>query len=310
MEYLMEDFKNHNFSNDNDINLREILFALWHKKLFIFLVTSFASLASITYSINLPNIYKSNSVISPIDPSNKISANYSGLAAIAGINIPAQPESNYVKAIEKIQSLSFFELHILPNIFLPDLMAVDYWDSDNKLLVYDDKVYNKNKNIWIRPFSSPQKLVPSAQESFEKFKNDHLLVNENKQKGFVTISIRHQSPYVAEYWSSLIVDQINTFYKLKDKKEAEKSVDYLNNRIAITEFSEIKKAIAELLKQETQKLALIEANEYYVFDYIDPPVIMEKKSEPDRVLIVILGTFLGLILGIIFVFIKFVLYKN
>ena len=68
-----------------------------------------------------------------------------------------------------------------------------------------------------------------------------------------------------------------------------------------TNFTEIKQAIATLLQKETQKLTLIAVNESYVFEYIDPPSVMEKKSEPRRAFICILGTIFGLMLGIIIV---------
>ena len=58
-------------------------------------------------------------------------------------------------------------------------------------------------------------------------------------------------------------------------------------------------------KEETQKLALIEANEYYVFDYIDPPSIMELKSEPQRAIICIIFMLFGMILSSGFVLYKF-----
>jgi hypothetical protein len=50
----------------------------------------------------------------------------------------------------------------------------------------------------------------------------------------------------------------------------------------MTSLSEIKQVLAQLLQEETKKLTLIEANQSYVFDYIDPPAVMEKKSEPKR----------------------------
>ena len=65
-----------------------------------------------------------------------------------------------------------------------------------------------------------------------------------------------------------------------------------------TSFSEIKEVIASLLQQETQKLTLIEANEFYVFEYIDPPAIMEERFQPNRTLIAFIGTLIGLMLGI------------
>ena len=86
--------------------------------------------------------------------------------------------------------------------------------------------------------------------------------------------------------------------------ESEKAVSYLNKQIALTNLSEIKVVISELLQEETQKLALIEANQSYVFDYIDPPSVMEKKIEPNRALICLLGFLVGLVISFLIVFAK------
>ena len=91
----------------------------------------------------------------------------------------------------------------------------------------------------------------------------------------------------------MIIDEINAFYRKKDKSESEKAIIFLNKQIAMTGLSEIKQVIAELLQEETQKLTLIEASQSYVFDYIDPPAVMEYRSEPNRTLIVIISVFLN-----------------
>ena len=44
----------------------------------------------------------------------------------------------------------------------------------------------------------------------------------------------------------------------------------------MTRSSEIKQVLAELVQEETKKLTLIDANQFYVFEYIDPPAVMEK----------------------------------
>ena len=75
-------------------------------------------------------------------------------------------------------------------------------------------------------------------------------------------------------------------------------------------MSEIKVVLAQLLQEETKKLTLIEANKFYVFDFIDPPAVMEKKSEPDRLLICILSALLGIILGILLVLIRHYVYSE
>ena len=293
---------------DDEIDLRELFYVLLEGKWIIFSVTSFISIIVLIYSLLLPNIYEAKALLVPVKPSSGIAGalgSYSGLAGIAGISLPAVgDEGNSAKAVEKIRSLSFFENNILPNIQLIDLMAVKSWNPKTNILNFDDSIYDTNSNTWVRDFSYPQQQIPSPQESFEVFKTKHLSLSEDKKSGFVSLSIKHQSPFVAKQWVELIVNEVNSFYRQKDKIESEKAVSYLNQQISLTSLSEIKEALAQLLQEETKKLTLIEANKYYVFDYIDPPAVMEKKSEPKRALICILGALLGGMLSIVFVLIR------
>ena len=296
----------HPNNSDYQIDLRELFYALWEEKWIIISITSFVSILGVIYSLSLPNIYQSNTVLVPVNSSNGISGalgNYSGLAGIAGISLPTtRDESNSAKAIQKISSLSFFENNILPNIHLPDLMAVKSWNSKTNIVVFNESIYDTSSNSWIRDFSYPQQQIPSSQESYAVFKQ-HLSLNDNKS-GFITLSIKHQSPFVAKQWVELVVSEVNAFYRQKDKLESEKAASYLNQQISMTGLSEIKEVLAQLLQEETKKLTLIEANQYYVFDYIDPPAVMEIKSEPKRALICILSALLGGMLSVLLVLIR------
>ena len=189
-------------------------------------------------------------------------------------------------------------------------MAFKSWNSENGSIQYDKDIYDISSDTWVRDFSYPQKLIPSAQESFEKFRKKHMRITIDKDTDFVTISVKHQSPQIAHDWTRLLIEQINGFYRKKDKTEAEKAVEYLNTQIVMTNFSEIKESVAFLLQQEIQKLTLIEANEFYVYEYIDPPAVMEEKSEPGRALICILMTFIGGILSTIIVLMKHFIFKE
>ena len=124
------------------------------------------------------------------------------------------------------------------------------------------------------------------------------------------MAVKHQSPFIAKEWVDLIIKEINAFYRQKDKIESQIAADYLNSQMAMTDLSEIKQVIAELLKQETQKLTLIEAKQFYVYDFIDPPAVMELKSEPRRFMIFIIFTFLGFMLGIFITIVKYFVYSK
>ena len=124
------------------------------------------------------------------------------------------------------------------------------------------------------------------------------------------MSTKHQSPLVAKEWNELLINEVNSFYRQKDKSESQKALVYLNKQIASANLSEIKQVIAELMQQETQKLALVEVKQFYVFDYIDPPAVMEQKSEPKRALICIFFAIFGGILSIILLLLRHYIFRK
>ena len=293
---------------EDEIDLKELLHALFQGKWLILLTIFLFSIGGIVYSLSLPNIYKSHTLLYPTEQQSEIGGAmkaYSGLAGIAGINLSSQSaESNAVKALKKVNSFSFFKDNLLPNIYLPNLMAVDSWDENTRSIKYDISIYDESKNLWTRKVPYPKNSTPTAQESFDVFKG-HMNVFEDKDSGFVTISVKHQSPLIAQKWTLLIVEELNSYFRTKDKKEAEIAVSYLNNQIAQTSYTEIKQVIAQLLQRRTQQLTLIEVSKSYVFDYIDPPIVMEKKSEPKRLVICIFAAFFGIISGMVLVIFRY-----
>lgn len=291
----------------NEINLGELFEVLWKGKWLILTTTSFLSILSIIYSLSLPNIYESKALLNPIGEQsqlNKSVQSFGGLASLAGINLPATG-SNAIKAKEKLYTLSFFTDNILPNIYLPDLMAVKFWDTSNNKIVYDESIFNEANQSWVRDVKN---LIPSPQESYRQF-IDKLQVSEDISTGFVTISVQHQSPIIAKEWVELVVNEINYFFRVKDKLEAQAAMDYLSSQMTQTSFAEIKQVIAELLQQKMQQLTLVEATNYYVYEYIDPPVIMEEKSQPARAIICIMGALFGAFFGVLIVLIRFYIIK-
>jgi uncharacterized protein involved in exopolysaccharide biosynthesis len=284
--------------HEDEIDFNLIFQILWLNKWIICSITTFFAIASLIYSLSLPNIYQSKSLLSPVDQNNGISQamkNYGGIASIAGISLPQSAGGKTAEAVEKIKTLSFFENQILPNIFLPDLMAVDSWDASSNKIIYNNDLFNEETKSWVSP-----SLIPSSQKSFETFKRS-MNVSENRDTGFVSIVVKHKSPLIAKELSEIIVNELNQFYRLKDKQEAQAAMIYLNSQMAQTSLAEVKQVIAALLQQKIQQTTLIEANKFYIFSFIDPPAVMEKKSEPSRATICILGTILGLVIGMIVV---------
>ena len=290
----------------SELNFKSITKILLKEFKIIIIFFLVFSVASVTISLSIPNVYKSKALLVPLHNSGigDSMENYRGLASFAGIRIPSNnSENKSLEAISKIKSYSFYKDHILSKINLHDLMAVKNWDPSSNKVYYDENVYDEDTSTWVRKVKKPKTIIPSTQESFKEF-NKLLTVTVDDINGFVTISIEHQSPFVAKLWNEIIISEINKFFRQKEKEESLIAISYLESQALETKLSEIKLVLSKLIEKEIQTLTLIEVNEDYVFKVLDYPIAAELKSKPNRPLICIFGAFLGFLLGCFFVVLR------
>ena len=162
--------------------------------------------------------------------------------------------------------------------------------------------------MWVREPAYPKKTVPSNQEAFEIYK-DILNIDVNQSSSFVKISIIHKSPLVAKKWLEIIIKNINESMREIDIKNAESSISYLNNYYEKINFQSLKDSVSNLQESQMQTLMLASSNADYIFKVIDKPIAPEKKFKPNRAIICILGTLLGLIFSILYTLITHYLRK-
>tara|TARA_B100000963_G_scaffold112429_1_gene97862 strand:- start:7548 stop:8456 length:909 start_codon:yes stop_codon:yes gene_type:complete len=297
-------------SQNNTINPIELLTIILNKKILISSITFLFMIFSILIALYMPNLYTSKSILAPPSEESSLTSKLGSFASIAnlgGINMQSMTTSKNQEAIERIKSFQFFSKYFLPNIKLEDIFAVERWVLDENKLIYDNKLFDANKNEWVRKVKYPKKKKPSAQEAYKRY-SKIISINEDKQTSFITISVDHHSPIVAKEWVDLIIYQINESMRTYDIETAKNSISYLNNEYQNTNIQSIKEAIASLLENQMQTLMLATSNEAYIFKVIDSAFIPEEKSRPNRILIVFLGTFLGALFSLTIVLFQY--YKR
>ena len=292
------------YKKDGDLDLFDIVVILWKKKFFIISINVFFALSSIIVSLRLPNIYKSEALLMPQEQTRSMSGmlgQYSGMASLAGISLPAENSSKSQEAISRIRSFDFFSKHFLPKITFVDLVAVNRWDSESNKIIYNNKIYDANNKKWV----AKPKTKQEAYKSYLK----KLSVIQDKNTSYVVLSIKHKSPFVAQQWTKIIIDEIHSSMREQDKKEATKSIEFLNELLSseTAQYNEVRKALSTLQQEQMKQLMVIEANEDYIFSVLDSPIVPELKSDPNRSMIVILCTFLGFITSIIYSLISYYL---
>jgi LPS O-antigen subunit length determinant protein (WzzB/FepE family) len=190
---------NENFYED-EIDLKKLFLILWDKKFLIVALTTIAAILSVFYALSLPNIYTSTALLTTSAQEDSLTSKlggYSGLASFAGINLPGNEASKTEEAIKRIKSFDFFSKFFLKNIQLENLMALEEWVQNGNILIYDEDVFDSKSKKWVRIVSFPQKVIPSDQEAFKKFKAI-LNIKKDADTGFVTLSIEHRSPIIAK----------------------------------------------------------------------------------------------------------------
>ena len=293
---------------DDEIDLKELFLVLWSGKWLISAVTGVAAVASVVIALMLPNIYTANALLAPAEQSgggmSALMQQYGGLASLAGVSLPGGEDGSRSQlGMQMMKSRAFVGDFVKRRDILPELMAVKSWDAGSGDVVFDPESYDADSKTWLREVEPPKLPEPSAQEAHKAF-SAILGVSQDKQTGYVTVSIEHQSPVVAAQWVNWLIEDVNAAVKAQDVAEAEKSIEYLREQVTNTSLADLQAVFFDLIQSQTETVMLAEVRQEYVFKTIDPAVAPEEKSKPSRALICVLGTLLGGMLGVVIVLIR------
>jgi len=293
---------------DDEIDLLELFQVLWSGKWLIGAITGFAAGLSVVVALMLPNIYTGSALLAPASDSGGsmrgLMQQYAGLASLAGVTLPGGDEASQAQlGMEMMTSRAFIGDFVERRNLLPDLLAFESWNRATGKNTYNSEAYDSESGEWVRDVEPPKQAKPSLLEAHEAFLGI-LTVSQDKQTGYVTVSVAHQSPDIAARWVNWLVEDINAAVRAQDVDEANRSIEYLKQQVASTSLAELQAMFFELIQSQTQTVMLAQVRPEYVFKTIDPAVVPEKKSKPQRALICVLGTLLGGMLAVVIVLLR------
>jgi len=287
----------------DEIDLRELFNVLWTAKKLIIVITAIFAIGSIAYSLSLTNYYKSESLLTARNASETSGlSQFSGLAAMAGVNLPSSGDDKPVQMVQLIKSRQFVKHLITFEDILPSIMAAKSYDAASQELLFDQKLYDSETKTWKRKPKNGS-MIPSYLEAHQVYSN-MLSISQDEKTGFIKIIIEHISPVFAKEFLELIIRESNELLRKKDMEESEQGLVYLTSELSKTPFVEIKGSINALIKSQLETKMLAQIHQDYILVEIEPPFIPEKKSKPSRSLICVLGTMLGGMLSVLIVLIR------
>jgi len=239
-----------------------------------------------------------------------LAAQFGGLASIAGKNLVSASADKATIALEIIKGKVFVADFINSHSLKATIMATNGWSQTSNKLNYNSDIYNSETKIWLRDVKAPKQAEPSDLEVHEHFIKENLSISSDKETGLVNLSIKHYSPYVAKDIVEKLVVAINEKLKSDDIREANKSIEYLQDALNKSPIADMQKVFYQLIEQQEQTKMLASVRDQYALKIINPAVVEEKKYGPKRAKICILAVMLGGMLSVMIVLIRYSMGKD
>ena len=177
-------------NNEETIDITNVLEIIVSRRKTILTFLLISTILSVSTALTLPNFYKSEALLEAVSSNTGGSSGGLGdigsLASIAGVDLGGSGGGKEAElAIAMTQSRDFFN-SILSNydFVLPALMASESFNTDSKVLNYDEKKYDYANNEWkeYSSFFSTFKK-PSNEQAYRHFVSKVFKVSKNNKTG-------------------------------------------------------------------------------------------------------------------------------
>jgi LPS O-antigen subunit length determinant protein (WzzB/FepE family) len=285
---------------EDEIDVIEIFLVLWQSKWQVIIFMIVSSILFGTYAFTIPDEFRASAILSSSSGGGRsaISERFGGLA---GLDVGSD---SVTAAIEILNTWGFLDLFIRKNNLKVELAAVNGWDSQTNSLKIDPEKFDVTSNSWQKKMSSTKDYEPDSWESFKLIKK-RIAITRSSLNGLILISADHYSPYVAKKWVELLISDINSYMRERDKSEAIKKIEYLEAEAKKTNFTGLQSTIFGLIEEQIKIVMMTEVNKDYVFKVLSPPKVSEEKFKPRRALLIIFGVLIGFVLGVIYSLTKY-----
>ena len=276
---------------EDEIDLFKLCGVIWQSKWVIISVSFVASLLATIITLQMPNVYRAEVVLSPAGSEGGKSAGLSsalgglgGLASMAGISLGGGGSTEENLAV--LQSRQFIWKFVQEKKIMPVLFAED-WDAGKKAWVNDDL-----------------KEQPTLWNAYRLFRGSVLSVKQDKKSGLVTVGVAWTDSDTAAQWANELIARLNAYSRDIQIARSRENLSYLERELGKTVVEEQRQALFELISQEQKSAMFANTQSDFAFRVLDAAVSPDMKFKPKRSLIVILATLSAGMLAVIFVFVR------
>jgi uncharacterized protein involved in exopolysaccharide biosynthesis len=254
----------------DEIDLLELWRAFWEYKILIVGTVLVCALIAAYLALTAIPVFRAEATISEADnsganPMGSLTNQLGGLASLVGVNLGNDGSTREALAI--LESRRLAEEFVKRGNLIPALF--------------------------------PDGEPPTMWKTVQYFREGVLKIQTDESTGLTTVSVDWRDPALAANWANGYVALANDVLRARAIEESTRNIAYLNSQIAKTNVVEVQKVMYSLIEAETKTQMLANGKAEYAFSVIDPAVPPEIRISPKRTLMVLVGMFIGGLLGCI-----------
>ncbi len=321
------------------IDLSTFFKILWKEKIGIILITLLFAISGLIYAFYLREEFTASGKILPEYQSKTGGlGQFAGLASLAGVDI-SSAATGAADAIrpdlypDVLKSTPFFldlfQLKVKTKEN-KEILFSQFYDR----YVLDNEIKEENKKLKF-PTSNQYIAVSYQTEKNLKDLRERINATIDKKTGLLTVTVKMPDPVVATIITRYSMDYLTNYITNYRTEKAKKDLDFLADRLDAAKGkyynTQAKKAqYSDQYQQSIMKLQSADlqrerieseykmSSSFYnnllqkyeeaklkiqqdtpVLKILEPPVVPNKQSEPQKVIIIFISTFLGGIIGVI-----------
>jgi uncharacterized protein involved in exopolysaccharide biosynthesis len=156
-----------------------------------------------------------------------------------------------------------------------------------------------------RALASHKNARPDSRDALAFFDKQVRVVDDDKKAGVVRLAIIWKDPELAARWANAFALHADAKLREAANQEAETNVEYLKGELVKTNIPAMQQSLSRLLESEMGKVLLTRGGVDYAFKVIDRAIVPKEKYRPQRLLLLVVGSVGGLILGIAIAMVRY-----
>ncbi|MGQ4276495.1 hypothetical protein ACQ5ES_05560 [Pseudidiomarina sp. E22-M8] len=212
--------------------------------------------------------YEARTVLAPSEERSggltDMSAGLTGLAGLAGFDLGGGKINDTQMAVEVLKSRSFLYGFIERHELMPYLVT----DGTAEELEQSWRGYNELR--------------------------ERLAIEYDRAKGIVTLQLTYTDPVLAATWLTVMVNDINVYMRERERERVNQQITYLTNKADEIQQADVRESLYRLLQEQYNRAMLVEVNDDYVFETIDPAVPPHQPTGFSAMVWLVIGALLGL----------------